>query len=285
MPFTNPWTESEPTDSTAIRDGDDWIRRLATAVRERFAVEHNAYEDELGKTDVGTHKPGSARAFIGLAANKPNPTTTPVGSLYFETDNQQLLINNGTSWLKVQQASAPLAHKESHSIEGSDYLTPDSIGAATPSQITSEISAHASEASAHHGRYTDEEAVNAVVVGGSAAGLNSDKVDGYDANDAIVAGTIPVRNADGKVPGSITGDATTVGGKSVNAGTTANTIPIRDADGDLPGDITGDAATVGGKAASAFLQLSGGNPTGTINFNAVSTARVVVPVGTDKWAT
>ena len=51
----------------------------------------------------------------------------------------------------------------------------------------------------------------------------------------------------------------------------------------LPGSITGDAATVGGKSASDFLPVSGGNPTGVINFNVNANARIVLPVGTDKW--
>ncbi|BAU28947.1 hypothetical protein DFP93_103206 [Aneurinibacillus soli] len=45
--------------------------------------------------------------------------------------------------------------------------------------------------------------------------LNVDQVDGYDANTGTTANTIPVRDSVGKVPGSITGDAATVGGKSL----------------------------------------------------------------------
>ena len=46
-----------------------------------------------------------------------------------------------------------------------------------------------------------------------------------------------------------------------------------------------DADKLDGYDASAFLQLSGGNPTGVVNFDAVSTGRIVLPVGTDQWAT
>ncbi len=116
----------------------------------------------------------------------------------------------------------------------------------------SEFDAHESDASAHHERYTDAEAIAAVWgAAGAGSGLDADKLDGYDADK----------------------------------GTRASTIPVRDKTGKLPGSITGDAATVGGKRASDFLTVSGGNPTGTLNFNVNPNARIVVPVGTDKWAT
>jgi hypothetical protein len=120
---------------------------------------------------------------------------------------------------------------------------------------------------------------------GAGSGLDADKLDGYDANPGVVKDTIPVRDKNAKVPGSITGDAATVGGYGVDAGTTKNTVPVRNVDGKLPGSITGDAATVGGKPASDFLLKAGGNPTGVINFDAVSTGRIVLPVGTDQYAT
>ena len=53
-------------------------------------------------------------------------------------------------------------------------------------------------------------------------------------------------------------DAQKVDGHSAATGTTANTIPVRDASGKLPGDITGNAAT-----ASTASALSAVNPVST----------------------
>lgn len=113
---------------------------------------------------------------------------------------------------------------------------------------------------------------------------DANTVDGYHANAGVVASTIPVRDGSGKVPGSITGDADTLDGYHANTGAVASTVPVRDGSGKVPGSITGDADTVDGRHAGDFLLLSGGNPAGTVNFNVNSTARLVLPVGTDKWA-
>lgn len=72
---------------------------------------------------------------------------------------------------------------------------------------------------------------------------NADTVDGYHANTGVVAGTIPVRDANGKVPGSITGEANFLDGYHADAGVVAGTIPVRNASGIIPGSISGNAAT------------------------------------------
>lgn len=134
---------------------------------------------------------------------------------------------------------------------------------------------------------------------GTLTGKSADQLDTYHANTGTAANTIPVRDANGKVPGSITGDADTVDGahagtgasnvlkldtsglvplenipsaltgKSAdqldgfhaNTGTTASTIPVRDASGKVPGSITGDADTVdgahAGTGANNVLKLDG----------------------------
>ena len=80
--------------------------------------------------------------------------------------------------------------------------------------------------------------------------LNADKLDGYDASTSATANTIPVRDSNGKVPGSITGDAETVDGYHANTGAVAGTVPVRDSNGKVPGSITGDAETVDGYHAN-----------------------------------
>ena len=68
-------------------------------------------------------------------------------------------------------------------------------------------------------------------------------------------------------------DATVHG---VKAGTGANNVLKLDGTGKVPSSALPDLN---------YLPLSGGNPTGVINFNVSGNARIVVPVGTDKWAT
>jgi hypothetical protein len=63
--------------------------------------------------------------------------------------------------------------------------------------------------------------------------LNVDQLDGYDADTGTTLNTIPVRDANGKLPGDITGSAPTL--------TTARTIAIS-------GDITGTATSFDGSA-------------------------------------
>lgn len=59
--------------------------------------------------------------------------------------------------------------------------------------------------------------------------------------------------------GKLAHDVETVDGYSANAGQVANTIPVRDANKKLPGDITGNAATAGSAATlSATLPVSKG---------------------------
>lgn len=58
---------------------------------------------------------------------------------------------------------------------------------------------------------------------GAGSGLDADKLDGYQSNTGTAANTIPVRDSGGKLPGSITGDAATVGGKTLGT-----EIPLKD---------------------------------------------------------
>jgi hypothetical protein len=221
--------------------------------------------------------------------SKINNLGTPGGTVNVSAGTGITVSTNpATQTLQITATgqATPADHASAHATGGSDPIAPADIGAATAQDVADFIGAHTGNPSAHHARYTDAEAIAAVWgAAGAGSGLDADKLDGYDANPGVVKDTIPVRDKNAKVPGSITGDAATVGGYGVDAGTTKNTVPVRNVDGKLPGSITGDAATVGGKPASDFLLKAGGNPTGVINFDAVSTGRIVLPVGTDQYAT
>ncbi len=88
--------------------------------------------------------------------------------------------------------------------------------------------------------------------------INVDKVDGYDVGNA--SGNIPLSN--GALNANLNADK--LDGYNASTGTTANTIPVRDSSGKLPGSITGDAATVGGLAASTFMRV---NAVADLNMN------------------
>ncbi len=62
--------------------------------------------------------------------------------------------------------------------------------------------------------------------------VDAHTVDGYHADSVAVPNTVPVRNAEGKLPGSVTGDCDTVDGAHV--GTASGNIPLLDATGRLP---------------------------------------------------
>jgi hypothetical protein len=133
MAFTNPWTETEPTDNTSVRDTDNWFRRLSTAIRERLGIEHYTYADETDQTKVGKHKPGSARAYICTTTTKPTPDADVPGELAYTTDASTLIVNNGGTWV---DAAPAVLHVARHKTGGADALAPADIGAATPANIS-----------------------------------------------------------------------------------------------------------------------------------------------------
>jgi len=55
MAFVKTWGEAIPDGSEARSLGDDRIRELKYAIRERLAIDHEAYADEAGHSYVGYH--------------------------------------------------------------------------------------------------------------------------------------------------------------------------------------------------------------------------------------
>lgn len=151
-------------------------------------------------------------------------------------------------------------------------------------------------------------------------GINVDKVDGKDASTTATAGTIPVRDANGKVPGAITGDAASVANKTPGTGAgnlvyldiggkipvgqiptisggdadtvegmelslakAAQTIPLRDDNGNIFSDVTGNVAgnTAGTHTGPVVGGSFGGN--GGIYLNGVpGTYNWTAPPGVNK---
>ena len=105
MTLTNDWNEAVPTDENYGFELDDFHRRLCTDIRERGAVQHQAYADETGHEDVWEHTPGECTiAYIGAKADFPTPNTTTIGCLAVATDeSNQVYYWHGTAWAKIQE--------------------------------------------------------------------------------------------------------------------------------------------------------------------------------------
>jgi len=97
------WDESKPPDTEEASLGDDRIRSTRKAVRERAAVQHQAYADESGHDDVWEHIPGECTVlFVGTKVNFPTPATTTKGCMAIATDeSNEIYYWNGTAWAKT----------------------------------------------------------------------------------------------------------------------------------------------------------------------------------------
>ena len=88
MTFSKNWIyETSPTDSDYIKDIDDYIRGLATAIRERLAVDHAFYANEAGVTDVGMH-----RQVTFLNTSNPPSSDTQGAKVYYAPSDGRLRI-------------------------------------------------------------------------------------------------------------------------------------------------------------------------------------------------
>jgi len=104
MSFDKVWSEALlDGDVDTVPEIDDQVNRLAYAIRERMAVQHNAYADETGQSGVYEHKSGETNVLkVSAKADFPTPTSTAVGCLAIATDeNNTLYYWNGSAWTAV----------------------------------------------------------------------------------------------------------------------------------------------------------------------------------------
>jgi hypothetical protein len=88
MTFSKDWIyETSPTDSDYIKDIDDYIRGLATAIRERLTVDHAFYANEGGATDVGMH-----RQVTFLNVSSPPSSNNQGARVYYAPSDGRLRI-------------------------------------------------------------------------------------------------------------------------------------------------------------------------------------------------
>ena len=103
MAFTKTWDESTPAAGEDISTGDDKIRELKYAVRERLAVDHEADATEAGNDFIGDHKKATfhvqaaaptAVANTGILYTKD---VTAVAELHFidESSNEIQITTGG----------------------------------------------------------------------------------------------------------------------------------------------------------------------------------------------
>jgi len=97
MPFSQPWNENDPADTDlASLLGDD-IRDLKLQVRERVDLEH--FFPLADDPTTGFHRQGSARPFFQGVAPANNPDAP--GALWFNTNVNDLLRDNGATWISL----------------------------------------------------------------------------------------------------------------------------------------------------------------------------------------
>jgi hypothetical protein len=131
---------------------------------------------------VGSHTHSGGDITTGTVLEpRIDPTIARTSALNAHTSN----TNNPHSTTAVQVGAAPTVHTHS----GSDITVGtvaegriDSL-IARDSEVTSAISTHTSNASAHHARYTNAEAVAAILAAdGTGSGLDADLLDGQHAS-------------------------------------------------------------------------------------------------------
>ena len=151
---------------------------------------------------------------------KINNLGTPGGTVNISAGTGITVSTNPatqTLTLTATGETVAAAHAATHATGGADPITPQDIGAATAGDVGAFISAHTANASAHHARYTNAEAIAAVWgAAGAGSGLDADKlrglIPGNGANNLLklgADGNVPLANlppnllkldADGKVP-------------------------------------------------------------------------------------
>ena len=99
----NSYYETQPPGGDAPRQGDDQLRELKQAIRERFAKEHESDLDSGVLASEGYHLEGSAVGYVASSA----PTTTPAGDALAAIDDGRIWYDDGEYLLpKVRSGNA-----------------------------------------------------------------------------------------------------------------------------------------------------------------------------------
>ena len=99
--------EATPAGTDRIRDGDDRIRELKSAIQERIAQEHEMSLVEGGaQPRQGLHKAGSARGWYqatapSALANGDALGTSDAGAIWIDSDTKVPHMWNGSAWVAL----------------------------------------------------------------------------------------------------------------------------------------------------------------------------------------
>lgn len=118
MADASSWNSTIPSGSSEIRKGDDLLRSHWSILEATLEEEHFFAADNSGAS-AGIHRPGSSRISYG---NGPAPTTSDEGRLFYDVDDDQLVVQGSS-------ATTPVGAGVTGNIAGQFRLSGDSIGA------------------------------------------------------------------------------------------------------------------------------------------------------------
>ena len=114
---------------------------------------------------------------LAIVVKKINNTSPDANGNFAIEAGTGITVSQGQNKVTITATgqTTPGPHASSHASDGADPISPALIGAAT----AADIDAHKGDASAHHTRYTDAEAVAAIkAADGSGSGIDADMLDG-----------------------------------------------------------------------------------------------------------
>ena len=286
MAFPHVWSATEdnqPTGSTPIGQGDDYIVATRQMVRERIGLEHNF--DFTNDAEQGSHREGSARVWVSETEPEdpiPAVTAETVGQLkkgrfWFKPSTGEAFVYDlGTAaWKAINITGAQLiglvtALSAKSTVAAADkILILDSSAGGAGKLITADKFATAAQgakadAALPASSYTAADVLTKIkTVDGAGSGLDADTVDGQQASAFQPAssaintsniGSQSVSNADTVDGQHASAFATAAQGEKADAAQPAATAINTS---NIGAQSVSNADTVDGKHASAFVPASG----------------------------
>ena len=151
---------------------EELLGRLANRIRTVMGSEDWKDDPAVSLADVQAVLDG-----LAIVVKKINNTSPDANGNFAIEAGTGITVSQGQNKVTITATgqTTPGPHAFSHASGGADPISPASIGAVT----AADINAHKGDASAHHTRYTDAEAVAAIkAADGSGSGIDADMLDG-----------------------------------------------------------------------------------------------------------
>lgn len=151
---------------------EELLGRLANRIRMAMGSEDWKDDPAVSLADVQAVLDG-----LAIVVKKINNTSPDANGNFAIEAGTGITVSQGQNKVTITATgeTTPGPHASSHASDGADPISPALIGAAT----AADIDAHKGDASAHHTRYTDAEAVAAIkAADGSGSGIDADMLDG-----------------------------------------------------------------------------------------------------------